>query len=896
MLPEPTPGYPPQLPLATQPAITVAPQPYPLEAAEIESPEVEHEPLKVVSTAAQGGTVYNDHLQALGAEVTAVLQSGTAEQCDAMIRRVQASDPAEGTPESLFQPMIALLKARAAQLRASEASAPALAKVQAQQAAQAQAETVMTMPGGGVVPSMSPAERQKYNDLLRALQNPSAQDIMDATTFAAVLKSKGLATESNALRSATEAAAKKLSVPVSAATAALPNTLRQAVERALKLEGDPTKIRQLIGQLAIYKNIEGVSDLIALLEQKAIKLDTVADKIATADAIDKIQKGEVVTTTSAQSVLPANLQAALDGALNGLGVKNDKVMGTANQAGINLAKQASELLKANGYLTESKKLDALIAQAQQMLNNQVVKPATSTSGYQYVVKSGDNPSSLAKTYANDGNRWKELVRANPQKKVVDAAYAKEKKLPVSSIGNFRTLYAGERLNWPAGWKTPETLASAPVVSPGITKGAPKLELPAQVPTTPATMTTYKVLSGDNPSTITKKLLGDEQVYRWKELIRANPEKKTDPKTGNFKTLYAGEVLKLPSDWKVPMVSGVGCIGCGLIGTEESKALDAASPDGVFLNVRFETRGRRMMAHGYLGAGTTTELFTVDVDMAPIAVAVAKIHSKLHGQVGCIGCDSELSEYVSGCIAGDCTGEIGKLRLGRAFKKASRAVKKIAKAKVLKKLGRLAKKALNNPITKGIVHAAAVAFPAVGMPALAAYKAANLALDAVEKAKKKAAMAKRAVKRLGISGDAEVSGIGRKLKRLAQRAKRKARGLLLQKAISKGMALTRDVQRKVEQAATGMAKRSVTRALKKAPHLTRKLEAARQLSNVSGVRSRILQKAPIIQKLERLDHAAQSGDIRAKKALAIMRLVKAQRDRQRLRGMNSPRGTIGTMGV
>ncbi len=62
--------------------------------------------------------------------------------------------------------------------------------------------------------------------------------------------------------------------------------------------------------------------------------------------------------------------------------------------------------------------------------------------------------------------------------------------------------------------------------------------------------TYTVETGDYPAKIAGKLTGDQN--RWRELVAANPQKKKDPKTGNFKTLYAGEVLTLPSSWVKPV--------------------------------------------------------------------------------------------------------------------------------------------------------------------------------------------------------------------------------------------------------------------------------------------------------------------------------------------------------
>lgn len=58
---------------------------------------------------------------------------------------------------------------------------------------------------------------------------------------------------------------------------------------------------------------------------------------------------------------------------------------------------------------------------------------------------------------------------------------------------------------------------------------------------------YRVENGDNAWAIAKKLTKDGN--RWRELVKANPQKKTNPKDGNFATLFAGEKLTLPASWR-----------------------------------------------------------------------------------------------------------------------------------------------------------------------------------------------------------------------------------------------------------------------------------------------------------------------------------------------------------
>ncbi len=57
--------------------------------------------------------------------------------------------------------------------------------------------------------------------------------------------------------------------------------------------------------------------------------------------------------------------------------------------------------------------------------------------------------------------------------------------------------------------------------------------------------TYRVVAGDSPSRIAKRLTGTES--RWPELVAANPQKPKAP-NGNFKSLQPGDVLQLPPSW------------------------------------------------------------------------------------------------------------------------------------------------------------------------------------------------------------------------------------------------------------------------------------------------------------------------------------------------------------
>lgn len=60
-------------------------------------------------------------------------------------------------------------------------------------------------------------------------------------------------------------------------------------------------------------------------------------------------------------------------------------------------------------------------------------------------------------------------------------------------------------------------------------------------------TKYVVEDDDYAWKISEKLVGTGQ--RWKELRDANPQKKPWASDGNFRTLWTGEILNLPTDWQ-----------------------------------------------------------------------------------------------------------------------------------------------------------------------------------------------------------------------------------------------------------------------------------------------------------------------------------------------------------
>ncbi len=94
------------------------------------------------------------------------------------------------------------------------------------------------------------------------------------------------------------------------------------------------------------------------------------------------------------------------------------------------------------------------------------------TGTKYIVEKGDYPILIAKKLTGDGNRYRELHAANPQKKIATEGQFK---------GSFATLYAGEVLNLPLSWQKPVS-APAPVATAPTVTSVPTASKPELIPT------------------------------------------------------------------------------------------------------------------------------------------------------------------------------------------------------------------------------------------------------------------------------------------------------------------------------------------------------------------------------------------------------------------------------
>lgn len=208
-----------------------------------------------------------------------------------------------------------------------------------------------------------------------------------------------------------------------------------------------------------------------------------------------------------------------------------EMLGFKQQAD-SLRAEADKVAKGNTVIKETTSAGQPTVTPELSKPKPEIKPLPLDANPLYVVVDGDSAIKITRKFLGLGkdNRYKELLAANKQK-----AQVKDK------LGNpnFKSLFAGEKLNIPKSWPTTPGALPTTVID----------SKPADIPAgTKSLGGTYVVQAGDFPIRITRKFLGPGTDARHKELFKANPQKKMNAKGDNFLTLFAGETLKLPSNW------------------------------------------------------------------------------------------------------------------------------------------------------------------------------------------------------------------------------------------------------------------------------------------------------------------------------------------------------------
>lgn len=151
---------------------------------------------------------------------------------------------------------------------------------------------------------------------------------------------------------------------------------------------------------------------------------------------------------------------------------------------------------------------------------------------------------------------------------------------------------------------------------------------------------------------------------------------------------------------------IGHFGHEIIGADDTVKLHVA-PSGVSVKGRYWREGHWLKALVHVqAAGSAPKTITAQVDLRPISRAVKKWQAK---------------QYARGARVGGWPGSFFK------------AVKKVAKSKLVSQVTKGVKSVVQSKITGAVVGAAAVVFPPVGIPAAAAYATANTAIAAIDQA-------------------------------------------------------------------------------------------------------------------------------------------------------------------
>lgn len=160
-----------------------------------------------------------------------------------------------------------------------------------------------------------------------------------------------------------------------------------------------------------------------------------------------------------------------------------------------------------------------------------------------------------------------------------------------------------------------------------------------------------------------------------------------------------------------------------------------SPEGFWLKSHFYREGHLLNVVTYTCIAGSPEVFRMSVDLRPIVAAVVKGHNRLHSQ--------KVSGEEVSALVGFSFSDLGK-PFASVAKSAASIVNKVGKTKLVSQVGAAVKAVVKSKITGAVLAGAAIAFPPVGAPAVAAYAAANASLMAIDQAKSAVNVAKEIV--------------------------------------------------------------------------------------------------------------------------------------------------------
>lgn len=178
-----------------------------------------------------------------------------------------------------------------------------------------------------------------------------------------------------------------------------------------------------------------------------------------------------------------------------------------------------------------------------------------------------------------------------------------------------------------------------------------------------------------------------------------------------------------------------------------------SPQGFWLKSHFYREGNLLHVTTYSCIAGNPEVFHASIDLRPIIAAVVKGHNTLHRNMKVSG------EDVRQAVVGFSFSDLNPAKLAKSAvnvvthparsvksvaNSAAGIVAKVGKAKLVSQVANGVQSVVKSKVTGAILAGAAIAFPPVGAPAVAAYAAANAALLAIDQAKAVTDTAKKIV--------------------------------------------------------------------------------------------------------------------------------------------------------